>query len=233
MYGVFSFFSTIAVYNGQRLFKASKTPATEWLRWVHKNQRGIFLVVVFASTLSLLTFIQLQQLDWRTFALLSISGLISIFYVLKIRGVNMREIPYLKIHLIAFTWVVVLLIFPILNEKVNVQILPIAIAHYLYVVAISIPFDIRDLRFDNPSQKTIPQLLGVISSKILAFFLLGLFFFILVYTYPTLLFNPFFYLATFAQAVLILIMNESRSDFYCAGLIDGAIGLLGLSYFWM
>jgi hypothetical protein len=43
--------------------------------------------------------------------------------------------------------------------------------------------------------------------------------------------NSVFYFAILAQMILVIFMNERRSDLYCAGLIDGSIALLGASYF--
>jgi len=48
---------------------------------------------------------------------------------------------------------------------------------------------------------------------------------------PSLQLNVLFYIAIITQLVLLIGMNEKRNDMYCAGLIDGAIAILGLSYF--
>lgn len=231
IYGAFSFFSTLAVYNGQRLFKSNRTHLTPWLRWVKRNQAIIFILVVFSSILASVFFLKVQKLNLLTFTLLLISGVISLFYVLRVGSRSLRELPFIKIHLIAFTWVVVLLVFPLLNESIDKGIVHYALAHYAYVVAITIPFDIRDLKYDLVGQKTIPQLLGITGSKVLSI--------ILLFVYVGMMFNlrvelqtlPLFYIGVFVQLILILFMNERRSDVYCAGWIDGSISLIGASYF--
>ncbi|MBL1281259.1 MAG: hypothetical protein COA33_013355 [Fluviicola sp.] len=191
----------------------------------------MILLIAVAVLGALLSFLKIQKLGVSTFVLLLVSGFISTFYVLKIGKKNMRELPLIKIHLIAFTWVAVLIVFPLLNEEILLATLYIALAHYAYVVAVTIPFDIRDLIYDAPSQKTIPQLLGIKGSKVLAIALLLLFFSSMTNLRPELLLNPLFYIAVATQIVLVLFMNKNRGDFYCAGLIDGAIALLGVSYF--
>ena len=143
----------------------------------------------------------------------------------------MREIPHLKIHLISISWVAVLITFPMVNEEWFTDILNYSIAHYLYVLAVTIPFDIRDLKYDFKEHRTIPQVLGVKASKALSLALLVSFVAIMGYTNCDLLFNWSFYGAVLAQVALVLFMTENRSDLYCAGLIDGSIALLGLSYF--
>ena len=166
--------------------------------------------------------------------LLGSSALISTLYVLKIRGKNMRQIPHLKIHLISISWVAVVIVFPSINESKYEALIGSAIAHYLYVLAVTIPFDIRDLKYDMPEQRTIPQVVGVNASKLISIVLLLCFAVIMLcFVEGYLLLNPWFFIAVFAQIALVLFMNEKRSDIYCAGLIDGSIALLGLSYFFI
>ena len=144
----------------------------------------------------------------------------------------MRELPYIKIHLIAFAWVTVLILFPTLNEgSINESIMWVSIAHYLYFVAVAIPFDIRDLKFDKDTQKTIPQVVGMFWAKGSSLVLLIMFFVLMCWRIPALIVSPTFYIAVLVQFVLVVFMNESRGDLYCAGLIDGGITILGVSYF--
>ena len=164
--------------------------------------------------------------------IIAVSALVSLLYVKRIKGRNLREIPYIKIHLIALTWVGVLIAFPMLNEGETDQLVWISVAHYLYVLAVTIPFDIRDLKYDNPSQKTIPQVIGVEASIILSLFLLVVFSVMMLYIDPRLWANAMFYTAVLIQMFLVLLMNEDRPDTYCAGYIDGVIAILGLSYYY-
>jgi len=105
-----------------------------------------------------------------------------------------------------------------------------ALAHYLYILAVTIPFDIRDLKFDDSSQKTIPQIAGVKGAKAIAIISMSLFVTLVIWLKVSLLFNPLFIVAVAVQTVLILATTKSRGDLYCAGGIDGAIALLGLAY---
>lgn len=231
LYGLFAFFSTLAVYNGQRLFKADHLHQTPWLAWVHRNKKILFGLVVVSAIGAGIVFSAINKLEWSSLILIGIASLISVFYVVKFRGKNMREIPYLKIHLIALTWTIVLIVFPVLNEGINISIVRVGIAHYLYVLAITIPFDIRDLKHDSPAQKTIPQILGITNSRILALMLLVAFAVIMLMLFASLWFNWLFHLSVLVQMALVLFSNENRSDVYYAGWMDGAITLLGASYF--
>ena len=230
-YGLFAFFSTVVAYNGQRLFKAKEGKNTPWLSWVRAHSKSLLGITVFSILAAGICLLQIIQLKYDALLLLIFASVSSVLYVIRIGNKNAREVPYLKIHLIAFTWVFVLVLFPVLNENIEVHVLWMFVAHYFYVVAVTIPFDIRDLKYDDPSHKTIPQVLGVFFAKINGIVLLILFFGIMLWQEPALISNWIFHIAVLIQVLLVAFMNEKRSDFYCAGLIDGAIALLGVSYF--
>lgn len=232
LYGCFSFFSTFAVYNGQRLFKSKSLVQTPWLKWVDENRKGLLFLTVISGIGACVTLLSLPKIEPITLVLLAWTGLISVLYVFKIKGINMRQIPHLKIHLIAISWVTVIVIFPSINESKGEALVWSAVAHYLYVLAVTIPFDIRDLKHDSHKQRTIPQVVGVVASKFFSIVLLVCFALIMLSCVEGyLLFNPVFFVSIIVQMVLVLFMNERCSDLYCAGLIDGSIALLGLSYF--
>jgi 4-hydroxybenzoate polyprenyltransferase len=219
------------VYNGQRLIKSAQPTQTPWLNWVQEHEKWLSFAVVSAGILAFGALLLIGNVAWFSLVLLAISSVISFFYVIRVKGINMREIPYLKIHLIALSWIIVLILFPAFNDGVfNESIVWMAIAHYCYVAAVTIPFDIRDLKFDSSSQKTIPQVYGVKTSKLIALGLLAIFSGIMIWQDIDLALSPLFILAVIVQGLFILFMNESKGDIYCAGGIDGAIALLGLCY---
>ncbi len=231
LYGLFSFFATMTVYNGQRLFKTKENKATEWLIWVKKHNKLLIGLVLFSFLTALLCFFLIDKNRTLIYLLFTGVSCISILYVVRIKGKNIRELPYIKIHLISFTWVIVLILFPLINESLDINLVTYALGFYFYVLAVTIPFDIRDLKYDLPEQKTIPQLIGVRKAKILSVLLLLTFVLIFVKTNSQIQFNLFFWVTIALQLFLLLMMNKKRGDFYCAGLIDGAIGLMGLSLF--
>lgn len=237
LFGGFAFFGTMAVYNGQRLFKVSdvKTP---WLNWVQDRTSSIRIITIVASALSLaISLIIVYNRDFLRIAFwMSPAVLVSFLYIFRLKGKNLRDIPNLKIHLIAFSWVFILILFPFLVRfYVTVDFvkpfIALILGHYAYVVAVTIPFDIRDLKYDKEDQKTIPQRMGVNGSKLIAIGLLLVSAVFLAGLTPIRIDNYWFHAAILVQIGLVLGMNTERSDFYCAGWIDGAIALLGLAYF--
>lgn len=237
LFGGFAFFGTLAVYNGQRLFKVSdvKTP---WLTWVQDRSSAIRMLTIIASVLSLvISLIVVYNRDFVRIAIwMSPAVLISFLYIFRLKGKNLRDVPNLKIHLIAFSWVFILILFPFLVRFYVTMdfirpFIALIIGHYFYVIAVTIPFDIRDLKYDKDNQKTIPQRLGVNGSKLIAIGLLLVSAIFLTGLTPIRIDNYWFYGAILVQIILVLGMNTERSDLYCAGWIDGAIALLGLAYF--
>ncbi len=230
-YGLFAFFSTLTVYNAQRILKTRERKKTEWILWVKKRKKALIVMVMISFVASATLFFLVENQLPITYFLLATVGCISIFYVVRVKGRNMRELPYIKIHLIALSWVIVLILFPIINENVGIIRIFYAFAFYIYIIAVTIPFDIRDLKYDQDFQRTIPQLMGVTKAKILSVVLLVIFFLLMTALSPDLKNNHFFVISIIVQLLLVVFMNEKRGDYYCAGLIDGAIGLMGLSFF--
>jgi hypothetical protein len=229
-YGLLTFFSSFAVYNGQRLFKASAFKQTPWLVWVAKNKGWITVIVICSMLAAGINFMFIVNLSNFTGVLLLLTvSMISALYVIRVRGVNLREIPMLKIHLIAFSWTALIVLFPRINEMRLDGIGLDSFAIYLLAVGAAIPFDIRDLKYDLKTQCTIPQMLGIIPSIVLAIVSVLVSYLLLIFVYPDLMNSAVF--ASYAILVILIVgMNTKRSDVYCAGLIDGALGLIGFSY---
>lgn len=231
LYGLFVCFGTLFIYNFQRLFKikiaGEKTP---WLVWVKDNSRLLLALSISSGMLSLICLYLLEPKRLLPLLILGTSIVVGLFYVIRIRGYNMRGIPFLKIHLIAFTWSLLVSVFSLLNAELDLPVVSVFFAHYLYVLAVTIPFDIRDLKYDAPEMKTLPQILGVNGSKLVAVAALVGYVFLAQSFFPELSLKYSFWIVMSITVVLIINTKETSSDWYCAGLIDGSIGLLGLVY---
>lgn len=233
-YGLFGFFSTWFVYNSQRLFKSNSKTRTPWLKWVDKHRLTINILSIIGGLLAGYFFILLlNEITLTIVALVSGAGFISFFYVVRVGEKNIREIPYLKIHSVALTWTAMMVVFPIVNENIhNWRILMFFTpANYLYFIAVAIPFDIRDMKYDSPKQRTIPQVVGVRNAKLIAVILLGLALAGIGSISNTFMLKPMTVFAILIQILLITFLPEKHQNFYCSVLIDGAIALLGISYF--
>ena len=90
---------------------------------------------------------------------------------------TLRGVSGLKIYVIALVWAGVTVFIPLINNEynINTDAVLLGIQRFLYVLVLMLPFEIRDLKFDNLKLSTIPQKLGVKKSKVLGvlFLLVG------------------------------------------------------------
>ena len=151
------------------------------------------------------------------------------FYVVRIGGKNLREVPTLKIVWIAITWLYVIYLFPLVNEGLRINNV-MALGLFLYVFAVTIPFDIRDLPHDPPKQLTIPQLIGERLSRLLSVILLIVSFALFATVELALLENVLFYLFGLIHIIFLFYAKEKQGPLYAAGVVDGMISLTGILF---
>lgn len=135
----------------------------------------------------------------------------------------LRSIPVLKVFLIAYVWSSMSSFLPavIANDDIftSANIL-LFVAHLLFIISITLPFDIRDFEEDNLEDiVTFPQLIGIVPTKLLAMFCLIIF---------TLIIQSIvggWYVPIFSLVVGILILNSSsnKKDYYYTFYLDGTI----------
>jgi 4-hydroxybenzoate polyprenyltransferase len=134
----------------------------------------------------------------------------------------------LKIFLIAIVWAWVTVLLPAVQEDQLEQwsTWGMSLERSLFIFAITLPFDIRDLKVDERSNvKTIPHFLGVkgsvylgIISTILALATAFILYQLSIYS---LLFFIGLSLSYSITALVIFYSQKVRHDYYFSGLTDG------------
>ncbi len=172
------------------------------------------------------------QVPWLVKLALIIPGIVSLGYVLPILGdqKRLRDLSYIKIFLIAIVWAWVTVWLPALELGVysNAFVYLMLLERALFVFAITLPFDIRDLKVDAFSKvPTIPFRIGVQKTKWLAYFLLiimlgitGLNYALGYYTLPTVV-GMLFSVST--TAGMIFFCKPETHDYVYSGLLDGSM----------
>lgn len=97
-------------------------------------------------------------------------GLLTLFYALPaFNGKNLRMVRGWKIFMIAAAWAGVSVLFPLIHSTELVQPSAILelISRFVFVIALTVPFEIRDLKYDEQELGTLPQILGVKESRLL------------------------------------------------------------------
>jgi len=110
------------------------------------------------------------------------------FLTLNKQQIGLRNIPGIKLFLIALVWSISSVLLPIVELERSYQInissaetLLLVAKRFLFIAAITVPFDIRDLFQDKLyALKTIPVMLGEKKAYVFCQFLLGLYVLLLI-----------------------------------------------------
>ncbi|MCB0382828.1 MAG: hypothetical protein KDD05_05870 [Psychroserpens sp.] len=132
---------------------------------------------------------------------------------------KLRSISGLKIYIIALVWSGVTVGLPLINEsfEFNNDVLISAVQRFIFVIIIMLPFEIRDLNYDSLKLATIPQRIGVKSTKIagliLSFVLVSL-----EYFKDDINTGHLFSLCVIVFMTLVLLMfsTQQQGKYYCA-----------------
>lgn len=232
-YGFFVFSSTLLTYTFQRIVKSRQMNGivSNHILWVQKYPKTQFIFLFFGLCGTIYSLFQLNEGNGYSFSILIFSATICLGYVIQIKSKSLRDVRFLKIHLIAFVWLVAIGLFPLLNEQIyDTKKWLFVLIQSFYLVSIAIPFDVRDIPFDHPSQRTIPQLFGIQKSKQLSLIMILIYSFLAICINVKLFQNNLFLGSILGTIWLILNINESRSEFYYSGWMDASIFMMGLSF---
>ncbi len=119
------------------------------------------------------------KLSLGTQVIIVIPFLITFFYAVPFGKKSLRYFSGLKIYSIAFCWVLVTSVLPIVELQLDftTDIVLENIQRFLFVIVITLPFEIRDVLVDSKNLNTIPQQFGIKKTKLYGLFLLLIFFF--------------------------------------------------------
>jgi 4-hydroxybenzoate polyprenyltransferase len=169
------------------------------------------------------------------FLILIPMGALSTFYVVPLiafytRSPTLRAIPYLKIFIIGFVWSLIVVALPFVDSQytiANARIVNLKLEifqNFLFIIAITLPFDIRDIDYDKSSQlKTIPLFLGVTKTILLSEVLLISSILLLYISNIT----PYHFYALLIGHLLTMFViafsKKERSELFFSGAVEGLI----------
>lgn len=159
----FIFFATISGYNFVKYAGVAKlhhASLTDNLRAIQLFSLGCFGAMIFYAT-------QLpQKILWFILPLASLTLLYAVPFLSGFKK-NLRNSTHLKILVIAFVWAGSTVLLPVLaaNQEVDSTIASYVLQRFLIIIALTLPFDIRDMQFDEISLQTIPQKIGIEQTK--------------------------------------------------------------------
>jgi 4-hydroxybenzoate polyprenyltransferase len=165
---------------------------------------------------------------------LLVPGLISVLYGLPLgTKFRLRDIGLIKIFLIAFVWAYISSVLPAINsgnEISNLAVFILFLANYCFTFAITLPFDIKDLKIDKMNNvKTIPVYLGEENTYNLSALLLFISAGLHVYLQREILHGQIDYSIPISISILISLLivwitrSKKKDNFLYFGILDGMI----------
>lgn len=97
-------------------------------------------------------------------------GLATFFYAVPfVRHKNLRNFSSIKIFIVAFVWAGVTVIVPMVASETAISgdVLLTFFQRIMIVLALILPFEIRDVPYDSLNLKTLPQQVGIRNTKLL------------------------------------------------------------------
>lgn len=217
----FIFFSTFFIYNFNTVGGASSFLArNEKEKWIIDNENGLKIFLLLA--LLGITYFSFF-LNFKSLLFVSHLGLLAFLYVFPWKF-SLRRIPLMKIFILTYVWSSVSVILPVLfndHSIGNNEILNFT-ERFIFILALAIPFDIRDYDKDLKSGVvTIPGLVGIANAIRISLFLILIFVMISFFNYGINFISLSRFLSGIIAAVLIFKSQEKKEDWYYMFWIDG------------
>ncbi|OGS70876.1 MAG: hypothetical protein A3F91_11820 [Flavobacteria bacterium RIFCSPLOWO2_12_FULL_35_11] len=175
---LFVAFSILISYNFIRFYEIKNNRLNWFKDWFFMNLKEILLLLIL-SILGLITILFFADFNPASLLILFPFAFMTFFYAIPLfkigkLEVSFRNFPMVKIFSIVIAWAGISVFFPL--DEVSYQFTSAVYLEFfqriLFLLAITIPFDIRDINADSKSLKTLPQIMGITSSKVLGILLL-------------------------------------------------------------
>lgn len=233
---VFILGSTLVVYNLNMLSGLAELRRigthSERHHWCMNNELLMKATLAVGLILSAVSVCFLSSVVWLFMLPLAFVALAYTIPIVKRQTskIRIREIGLWKIFIIAGVWSGMTVILPSveyfgLDQLVEKLSWELAIERSIFILAITIPFDIRDLINDaKKSVRTIPSILGWKQSVVLAEVLLLAF--ISFVGLRIGIHHPFFLgylISSIIAMIIVAFSNPQRNDMYCSFWVEGTM----------
>lgn len=233
VYIIFIFFSTMVIYSLHKIIgirMIDQRSITKRFRIVKKYRWHMLL---YAGISTMICLFLLAKMDVATILLLLPVGMISILYVTPLlKSKRIRDFNFVKIFVIAFVWMYLSVVIPVATNQIQFSgaIFFLAMEKFIFILAITIPFDVRDLQVDQYKNiKTLATKLGTEKAYRLSYILMAAAWIsAIVYSVLLELGSGQIVLFTLVYSFIIWLLyftKSKSSDYYFSGVLDGAIFL--------
>lgn len=214
----FIFFSTISGYNFVKYAGVAKLhhmSLTKNLRVIQLFSLACFIAMCWYA----------YKLPIRTLLFFVPFGVLTILYAVPFLSgfqKNLRSVGHLKVIVIALIWAAVTVLLPVYHaeEPIDVNIILLTVQRFLIVVVLVLPFDIRDLKYDEISLQTIPQKIGVPQTKRFGLALMLFAITIEFIIVPNPMFKNIFMIFFFIILVFLMRAKENQPKYYSSFFVE-------------
>lgn len=216
----FLFFCTVTGYN----FVKYAEVAGLHHRSLAKSLKSIQIFSIICALGMIITAFKMPLVVWVACGIL---GLITLLYAVPFffsnlsehdKKGNLRSVSGIKIYVIGFVWAGVTVLLPVLENGLTLywDVWVVCVQRFLFIIALMIPFEVRDLNFDLLSLRTLPQIMGVKKAKIIGviwLFLMGVLEFVKDHISISSTITSFFVITLVMMSVIFAKKKQSKSYF--------------------
>jgi hypothetical protein len=243
---------TLSLYCWQRWLgvKQKENPdyPAERHQWNYRNKSMLFVFTIAGAVVAAAGLYSLPSITWK---IVAIAGAVAVIYsapMIPVNGklIRLRDVTGVKVFVIALTWTVVCVWIPFspvlqsdsssLMWELNSQafVWKWSLIFFLAAVALTLPFDVRDMDFDQGVLRSLPMIFGariVTFTAAVIVLMSGILFWffetqISGTAWPSGIWPGYFLWSLIAFAVVL--KSNNRNEHYYSFLIDGLLLLLPL-----
>ena len=189
----------------------------------------VYNFIKYASTLPYYFFVQnapIKKIQIVSFFFGFFLFLICVLYVFPINHSisNFRNRSKIKIFLVAICWSGSTVIFPFIESN-NINYgdsMLLFVQFFLFVIVCTVPFEIRDLKYDSNDLKTIPQIYGTNNSKYISYVLIFIFFSISFISNGTSIDLISDLLISFVLVFIIYLTKENQGKYFSSFWVESS-----------
>lgn len=221
------FFATVFGYNFVKFFEKGqlhkmtyKAIKTQFVELTSKMKVNLLLSLV-CFMISVCCFMFLQPAS-KLFLLCP--AVLTFFYSNPLNNKTLRSISGLKVFIIAICWTLITVGLPVIEYglAIHTDIYIKSLQCFLFVVTITLPFEIRDMHTDPFSLGTIPQKVGIRKTKLLGLFFVMISWLLEFFKDGFIVQNLWILSLVFVISLLGLFLSkEKQSKYYASFWIEG------------
>lgn len=211
---LFIFFASITGYNFVKYYGMAKFHHRKLAGWLQLIQIFSFLSFVLMCFFG-------AHLQSGTLFYIGLFAVVTFLYAIPFlpknlylnQQKNLRSISGLKIYVIALVWAGVTVLLPLLNNNypINAEVWWTTFQRFILILVLVLPFEIRDLQYDSLRLSTIPQRIGVESTKVMGV-VLGILFVLLEFLKDESTLNQIIISSIIALVSMVFVIFSKRDQ---------------------